>query len=362
MTEDRRAKRATRSRMAQTGEKYTEARRALLASDGDGGRAGEAPGVTIRWPEDSLGWFTDQAHNVILLADDEARMMSHAAVEPEHLLLAAARYGNAADLLGGEAVARAIHDGVLRRMGFGETLELRPRRTPASDGVLRRAVIAAAERGVLGPSSEYLLLALGEQDGPGEVLAELGMTDVGALVDARYPVTRAPVNPALLQRRAAQLAARPQTPPMPGPIPPIFERFTSHARDAVKAGIEHARKLDAPYVELEHLLYGVLDSQAGVVAAVRRRHSWDLPPARRVQKPRYPRWTDIFSQAARRVVAEDVLVVAERLGRRPLTTGHLLLAILETPDERTSEIARSLPDVRELAAAVVDALPGAKET
>ncbi len=42
--------------------------------------------VMIAWPKDSLGWFTDQACNLIRLADDEARMMSHATVEPEHLL------------------------------------------------------------------------------------------------------------------------------------------------------------------------------------------------------------------------------------------------------------------------------------
>jgi hypothetical protein len=60
--------------MAQTGEKYTQARRVLAA--GNSGGADEDPGVTIRWPQDSLGWFTDQAYNAILLADDEARMLS----------------------------------------------------------------------------------------------------------------------------------------------------------------------------------------------------------------------------------------------------------------------------------------------
>ncbi|HWE14198.1 MAG TPA: Clp protease N-terminal domain-containing protein [Solirubrobacteraceae bacterium] len=149
--------------------------------------------------------------------------------------------------------------------------------------------------------------------------------------------------------------------PSPGPIPPIFERFTSQARDALNAGIEHARKLDAPYVEVAHLLYGILDSKTRVVATVRPRHNWDLPSAQFVQ-PRYPRATDIFSDDARRVVAEDALMIAERLSYRPLTTGHLLIAILESPDEDTSEITRSLPDVREITAAVIDALPDERDT
>lgn len=359
VTENRRSKRATRSRMAQTGEKYTEARRALLAAGGGGGGAGEGPDVGILWPEDSLGWFTDQAYNAILLADDEARMLSHASVDPEHLLLAAGRYGNVKRLLFG--LDRAIHDAIERIRGFGEKLELRPRRSQASEEVLRRAVTAAADRGVLGPSTEHLLLALGEQERSARILRELGIADVHALVNATYPVMRPPVDLARVQVRAAQLAARGQTPPSPGPIPPIFERFTAQARDAINAGVEHARKLDAEYVEPVHLLYGVLDAKAGVAATVRSRYSWEIPPAQLAQ-PRYPRATDIFSPDARRIVAEDVLIIAQRLDQRPLTTGHLLIAILESGDESTSEIVSLLPAVREITAAVIDALPREEET
>ena len=359
MTENRRSKRATRSRMAQTGEKYTEARRALLASGGDIGGAGDDPAVAILWPDDSLGWFTDQAYNLILLAEDEARMMSHSSVEPEHLLLATTRRGNVQRLLAG--LDHAIHDLILRINGFGEKLELRPQRSPASEEVLRRAVTAAATRGVLGPSTEHLLLALGEQELPVRILGELGIKDTQALVDAKYPVTRPPIDPAIVQVRAAQLTARGQTPPSPGPIPPIFERFTSQARDAINAGIEHARKVDHPYVELIDLLYGVLDAKAGVAATVRARFGWQLPPDQIAPAP-YGQATDIFSSDARRVVAEDVLLIAERLNHRSLTTGHLLIAILESPDEHTGEIARSLPDAHEITAAVINAMPGQDET
>jgi Clp amino terminal domain, pathogenicity island component len=378
MTENRRSKRATRSRMAETGEKYTDARRALLASGGDGGRSGEDPGVTIAWPEDALGWFTDQAHNAILLAEDEARMMNHSSVDPEHLLLAAARRGNAESLLLTRAriAAREIHDAILRHRGFGEKLVLHPRPSPASEEVLSLAVSAALARGVSGPSTEHLLLALGEQEASARILAELGLRDVRPLVDAKYPVVRAPLDQAFVQRRAPQLAGMVRRAPSPGPIPPIFERFTSQARDAIDTGIEHACKLDAPRVEVAHLLYGVLDSKTGVVATVRSRHSWDLPPAQ-IAQPSYSRATratgpdgrtivvneyaDIFSDDARRIVAEDVLIIAERLGQSSLTTGHLLVAILESPDEHTGEITRLLPDGREITAAVIDALPGQEE-
>jgi ClpA/ClpB-like protein len=198
MTQNRRSKRAIRSRMAQTGERYTQARRAHLGSIGHGG-AGDESGITITWPEDSLGWFTDQAYNAILLAADEARMLSHSRVNPEHLLLAAARHGNVATLLGGASIAAgAIHDVIVQIKGYGGKLELRPRRSPASQEVLRQAVTAATARGVLGPSTEHLLIALGEQELTARILAELRISSAEALVDGHYPVTRPPVDHAII--------------------------------------------------------------------------------------------------------------------------------------------------------------------
>jgi ATP-dependent Clp protease ATP-binding subunit ClpA len=381
MTQNRRSKDAIRSRMAETGEKYTDARRALLGSDGDRGPGGggEDPRVTSAWPEDSMGWFTDQAYNAILLAEDEARMMNHSSVDPEHLLLAAARRGNAESLLLTRAriAAHEIHDAILRHRGFGEKLVLHPRPSPASEEVLSVAVSAAFARGVSGPSTEHLLLALGEPETSARILAELGLRDVRPLVNAKYPVTRAPLDQALVQRHASRAAEMVRPAPSPGPIPPIFERFTSPARDAIDAGIAHARKLDAPRVEVAHLLNGVLDSKTGVVATVRSRHSWDLPPAQ-VAQPSYSRATratgpdgrtivvneyaDIFSDDARRLVAEDVLIIAERLNHRPITTGHLLVAILESRDEHISEITNSLPDAGTLTAVIIDAVADETET
>lgn len=148
--------------------------------------------------------------------------------------------------------------------------------------------------------------------------------------------------------------------------PPIFERFSPHTRDAINAGIEHARRLSDPYVEPAHLLLGVLDAKAGLAATLRSNGGWKIQPVELVQ-PRYPQingrgWTDIFSTDARRIVAEDVLILAERVNHRTLTTGHLLIAILESPDDRTSEIINALPDVREITAAVIDALPGEEDS
>ena len=109
MTANSSSKRAIRSRMTQTGEKYTKSRRALLASGGsDGGE--RTPSVASAWSGDPLGWFTDQACNAIPLAQDEARMLGRSNVGPEHLLLAIARAGNVQRLLAHRSIdAGAIH-------------------------------------------------------------------------------------------------------------------------------------------------------------------------------------------------------------------------------------------------------------
>lgn len=218
----------------------------------------------------------------------KARMMSHPRVDPEHLLLAAARYGNVESLLAGEGIdARAIHDVIAAIKGFGGKLELRPRRSPASEQVLRRAVTAAAARGVLGPSTEDLLIALGEQELPARILGELGISSAQALVDDHYPVTRPPVDHAAIERRAAQIASTGIEPPSPGPMPPVFERFTAQARDAINAGTQYSREVDDPRVEPAHLLFGVLSAKTGVVATVRARHGRHIPPGQ-FAPPRYP--------------------------------------------------------------------------
>ncbi len=331
-------------------------------------------------PTGVVGLFTDQAYNAILLAEDEARMLGQAAVEPEHLLLAAARSGNVAQLLAREGVvASAIHAAVVRVRGFGVQLVVGPvPRSTAGQMVLQEAVAAAAERGVTGPSTQHLLIGLARQGGAATVLLELGLVNVTALVDAAYPVTRPAVDPHVLERRAHAAVAR--EPPSPGPIAPVFERFSAEARRAVEAAEERERALGNRYVEPAHLLLGLLDAEDGVVANVlshrqaqrdamtrratellaghataARRGSGDVVD-RRARVSTAP--TGILTAPARRLVAEQVLEVADRLGQHSLGTGHLFLAILENPDENTVAILEAWPDTRQLAAELVAALPG----
>ena len=125
-----------------------------------------------------LGAFTDQAQNLILLAEDEARMLGRLVVEPEHLLLALTRHGNVRSLLAERGVTGSdIYAAIVRRSGVGDDLALGTvPRSGATERVLERAVDVAAERGVLGPSSEHLLLALAVDH---ELEAAAILTDLG---------------------------------------------------------------------------------------------------------------------------------------------------------------------------------------
>jgi hypothetical protein len=72
--------------------------------------------------------------------------------------------------------------------------------------------------------------------------------------------------------------------------------------------------------------------------------------------------TGIFTPEARRIVAEGVLIIAERFDHRALTTGHLLLAVLERYAYLTIDFINARPPIREITAAVTDALPGQEDT
>jgi hypothetical protein len=65
--------------------------------------------------------------------------------------------------------------------------------------------------------------------------------------------------------------------------------------------------------------------------------------------------TGLFTEAARRVVAEGSLALAYRHGHRQITTGHLLLAVLDSGDRTTDRMTH--PHTQRLARTLVRGLP-----
>jgi len=146
--------------------------------------------------------------------------------------------------------------------------------------------------------------------------------------------------------------------PWRAPVP-AFERFTGEARRAVAAAAETAARLEHGEVEPFHLLIGSLQVSESLAARVLSELWADgelgvideaVDLARRVGPHPFHQATGIFSELARRVVAEDALAIAYRHGHPRITTGHLVLAVLDSRDPttgrmtgaRTQRLARSL--------------------
>jgi len=332
--------------------------RKLTAHVGSGDKAGAFPEPLFSLAHcgticSVLGAFTDQAHNLILLAEDEARMLGRAVVEPEHLLLALLRHGNMRSLFAGRGISGSdVYAAIVGASGVGDDLVLGAvPRSPATDAVLERAVDAAAERGVLGPSSEHLLLALA---GSGNlqvsaILEEVGVRDVVALVDAIAGERRAAVSPERLKQWLLRAGTQ-STVPQPGPVPPVFERYTAEAQRAVRAASETAALLEHHEVEPLHLLLGCLHvreslawrvfdaeldaSDMGTLGeAMERARMYGPNPAHQT--------TGIFAPATRHIVAERALSYAYRHDDPWIGTGHLLLATLDARDRAVDRIVGS---------------------
>ena len=322
-----------------------------------------------------LAAFNDQAYNLTLLAEDEARMLGQPLVEPEHLLLALTRHGNVRSLCEGRGITGSdVFAAILSESGIGD--ELVPGRVPrsaATDAVLVRAVDVAAERGVLGPSSEHLLLAVAE-DRTGRaagILEAVGIEDVEGLVDSVSGTRRAPISDAQLKAYLPRVADR-RSPPQPGPVPPVFERYTAQARRAVRAAIETAALLEHHWVEPVHLLLGCLQvpkstaarvmdaefapSEIGTLGeAMERVQMYGPPPSHQA--------TGIFSAPARSIVAEVALMYAYRARYARIGTGHLLLATLDAGDRTVDRILGggamgTGPVLGRLGRSLAGALPG----
>ncbi len=319
-----------------------------------------------------LGAFTNQAYNLILLAEDEARMLGQPTVEPEHLLLAFARRGNVEWLLRERGIsASGLHAAIVRAGGLGDELVLgRVPRSRASEDVLEGAVDAAAARGVRGPSSEHVLLALAEDERALALLQEVGLTDVDRVVDAKYP-RRAALSIEQVKSHLLRVAMN-ASPPRPGPIAPVFERYTTEAQQALRAASEAAALLEHQYVQPLHLLLGCLhvpDSLAARVLGAELAPS-DMGTLGEVMErarmygpdPPHPA-TGIFTEATRRIVAERALSYAYRHDHPSIGTGHLLLATLDANDRAIDRIVGSGmmgsgPVHDRLARTLTRALPG----
>jgi hypothetical protein len=306
---------------------------------------------------------------LILLAEDEARMLGRSTVEPEHLLLAFSRRWQVRDLLGERGVAaRDLHAAIVRSDGVGDELVLgRLPRSRAAEEVLQRAVAVAAQRGERRPDAVHVLLALANDGRVQAILDELGLDDLRGLVNAKHPPRGPPLSDAQVRAELVRAAMTEESRPVRAPVP-AFERFTPAARRAVRAAAETAALLEHREVNPFHLLIGCLQVPDSFAARVLS-PVWEdgelgaigeaMDLASRYGPHPFHQATGIFSPAARGVIAEGSLGVAYRLGHPQISTGHLVLAVLDSQDRTTAAITH--PHTQRLARTVHRGLPGVED-
>lgn len=315
-----------------------------------------------------MSFFSRDAAESLRLAEDEARMLGRVEVEPEHLLLAICRRGRGREMLDRcSAQPRELHAAIVRRHGQGDDLRLgRLPRSRRTEAVLERVVTVAAQRGEAWPGDVEMLLALVADKGVRSVLEQVGMEAPAQLVEQEHPSRREPLDDAAMRRRLLAAALDENPRPLRTPVP-AFERFTSEARRVISAAAETAARLEHREVDAFHLLLGCLqvsDSLAGQVVA--ERWAGDelgtaddaVELARRRAPHPATQATGVFSARARRVVAEDALALAYRHEHRRITSGHLLLAVLDSGDPPTQRM--TWPYSQQLARDLVRRLPGAE--
>jgi ATP-dependent Clp protease ATP-binding subunit ClpA len=316
--------------------------------------------------------FTDQAYNLILLAEDEARMLGRPKVQPEHLLLAFARRGNVASLLERRNLtASDVYGAIVRAGGLGQELVLgRVPRSAAVDAALACAIAAAAARGVLAPSSEHVLLGLADDPSASAILRDIGIEDPAALVNEVYPPGGGAMPAEQVQSYQQRMAVT-RDPPQPGPVAPVFERFTAQAHAAFLAADRSAKDV---YIEPFDLLRGLLQVPDAVAAQALAAHEVTLAKVRSIadgrplHRPLSPRVLpmgyppdQIFgipTDPTRQVLAVESLRRAHAHGDAAIGTGHLLLGLIDIDDPTVSAAIAGPAASQRLCATVVDLLPG----
>ena len=230
---------------------------------------------------------------------------------------------------------------------------------------------------MLGPSSEYVLLGVSIDPEVAAVLLQVGIDDVERMVDARYPAPLAPLRSEQVYSYALRAGLK-RRPPRPGPIAPVFERFTHQARAAFLAADRSAEDV---YIEPFHLLLGLLQVTDSLAARALAKHritielararagrenprisTFRSSPPHSVPPPREDQIHGIPSEPTRRVLSEDALRHAHSYNHQAIATGHILLGLIDVDDASVSAALGSPEAAQAIAATAVGLLPGDEVT
>jgi ATP-dependent Clp protease ATP-binding subunit ClpA len=319
--------------------------------------------------------FSDGAKRVIVLAQEEARMLNHDAIGTEHLLLGLIREGELGYISEGKDVGvkvfeplevspEAVRQQVKEIIGHG--LQAPPGRLPFTPGAKKVLELSLREALQLGHNyigTGHILLGL-VREGKG-VAAQVLLKHGADYKRVRQHMKQ--LRPGMGKESAPgpeNAAREPASEDTGDDLKSMFKSVTGRARRVMVLAQEEARMLNHDYVGTEHLLLGLMREGEGVAAralgplgislgAVRRQVKEIIGPGLQAPRGHIP-----LTPRAKKVL-ELSLAEARQLGHDHVGTGHILLGLVReggcVATQVLVELGAELNRVRQQ---VIQLLPG----
>ncbi|MDP8961311.1 MAG: AAA family ATPase [Actinomycetota bacterium] len=202
--------------------------------------------------------FTDRARRVVVLAQEEARMLNHNYIGTEHILLGLIHEGEgvAAKALESMNISlQAVREQVQDIIGRGQTAPSgHIPFTPRAKKVLELSLREALQLGHNYIGTEHILLGLIHE---GEGVAAKALESMNISLQA-------------VREQVQEIIGRGQTAPS-GHIP-----FTPRAKKVLELSLREALQLGHNYIGTEHILLGLIREGEGVAAQVLQKLGADL--------------------------------------------------------------------------------------
>ena len=202
--------------------------------------------------------FTDRARRVVVLAQEEARMLNHNYIGTEHILLGLIHEGEgvAAKALESLGISlEGVRDQVEEIIGQGQTAPAgHIPFTPRAKKVLELSLREALQLGHNYIGTEHILLGLIRE---GEGVAAQVLQKLGADLNR-------------VRQQVEEIIGQGQQAPS-GHIP-----FTPRAKKVLELSLREALQLGHNYIGTEHILLGLIREGEGVAAQVLQKLGADL--------------------------------------------------------------------------------------
>ncbi len=320
--------------------------------------------------------FTDRARRVVVLAQEESRLLNHNYIGTEHLLLGLVHESEgvaAQALVALDIRLEAVRHEVEQLVGLGESAPSGhiPFTTRAKK-VLELALREALQLGHNYIGTEHILLGL-VREGEGvaaQVLVKLGADTSRVRQQVIQILAGYQGTGVASERVGVGVGARAHRPAAPAgaevlehaPDRLVLRRFTVSSCRVLLLAESEALRLGHPTVGVEHLILGLLAEDEGLAAAALASVGVDLGGARALAEESLGRGA---SPARRPGYRDDALDAVEAAlheafaaGADQIDTQHLLLGVVHRAEAGPGRASGALGVLQTTPAALRDAVAG----